>query len=70
SKFEAMTHSLGGAADGIALRTAPEIDFGKTVAWKETVVDKLNGGVGALLKRHKVRVVNGWGRFTDAKTCV
>lgn len=70
SKFEGMAHALGGASDGIALKTAPEIDFAKTVAWKETVVDKLNGGVAALLKRHKVKVVAGWGRFTDAKTCV
>lgn len=70
SKFEGMAHALGGASDGIALKTAPEIDFAKTVAWKETVVDKLNGGVAALLKRHKVKVVSGWGRFTDAKTCV
>ena len=41
----------------------------KTVAWKESVVDKLNGGVIALLKRAKTRVVAGWGTFSDAKTC-
>lgn len=70
SKFETIRHAVGGETDGIVLKAAPEIDFGKTVVWKETIVDKLNGGVGALLKRHKVRVVNGWGRFTDAKTCV
>ena len=39
------------------------------VAWKETVVDKLNTGVAALLKRAKVRVVHGQGVFSDAKTC-
>jgi len=32
------------------------------------VVDKLNGGVTALLKRAKTRVIFGWGTFSDAKT--
>ena len=70
SKFETMAHAVGGETDGIALKAAPEIDFAKTVAWKETILDKLSGGVAGLLKRQKVRVINGWGRFTDAKTCV
>jgi len=70
SKFEGMAHAVGGSKDGIGLSAAPTLDMARTVAWKETVVDKLNGGVAALLKRQKVRVVNGWGRFTDAKTCV
>ncbi|MDB5686263.1 MAG: dihydrolipoamide dehydrogenase, partial [Rhizorhabdus sp.] len=54
---------------GIALDAAPRLDFSATVAWKETIVDRLNGGVGALLKRAKVRVIVGWARFSDAKTC-
>ncbi len=54
---------------GIHLDTAPRLDFAETVAWKETIVDKLNGGVGVLLKRAKVKVVAGWAKFTDAKTC-
>ena len=41
----------------------------ETIRWKAGVVDKLNGGVTALLKRAKVRVVAGWGVFSDAKTC-
>jgi dihydrolipoamide dehydrogenase len=69
SKFEGMAHAVGGAKDGISLKTAPSLDMAETVAWKETVVDKLNGGVTALLKRAKTRVIAGWGRFTDAKTC-
>ncbi|MFI4966070.1 MAG: dihydrolipoyl dehydrogenase [Caulobacterales bacterium] len=73
SKFEGMAeaaaHEKGGAQDGISLSAAPVLDMARTVAWKETVVDKLNGGVTGLLKRAKTRVVFGWGRFTDAKTC-
>src|SRR4051812_3474300 len=69
SKFEGMVHAIGGSADGISLKAAPALDMAATVAWKETVVDKLNGGVTALLKRAKTRVIAGWGRFSDAKTC-
>jgi dihydrolipoamide dehydrogenase len=69
SKFEAMADAAHGARDGISLSAAPSLDLAKTVAWKESVVDKLNGGVTALLKRAKTRVVAGWGRFSDAKTC-
>jgi dihydrolipoamide dehydrogenase len=74
SKFEDMVQaaaqgSKGGAKDGISLGAAPRLDMGQTVAWKETVVDKLNGGVTALLKRAKTRVIAGWGTFSDAKTC-
>jgi dihydrolipoamide dehydrogenase len=74
SKFEGMAEAAahgrkGGAKDGISLSAAPVLDMAKTVAWKETVVDKLNGGVTALLKRAKTRVIAGWGTFSDAKTC-
>ena len=69
SKFETMTAAALRSHDGISLSGAPTADLARTVAWKETVVDKLNGGVAALLKRAKVRVVSGWATFTDAKTC-
>ena len=69
SKFEGMVEAVNGRKDGISLSAAPKLDMGQTVAWKETVVDKLNGGVTALLKRAKTRVVHGWGTFSDAKTC-
>ncbi len=69
-EYAAMTRAVGAGHAGIMLETAPKLDLKKTVAWKETIVDKLNGGVAALLKRAKVRVVEGWAEFTDAKTCV
>ena len=78
---KAMIHVAGRIRDDDARRreAAPRhlaqdasqpLDMAETVRWKETVVDKLNGGVAALLKRAKVRVVNGWAKFSDAKTCV
>lgn len=68
--FEEMRHAAGKDGHiGISLPSPPQLDLAKTVKWKEGIVDRLNGGVGALLKRAKVRVVSGWATFTDAKTC-
>ncbi len=46
----------------------PELDLAKTVAWKDRIVGRLNGGVSGLLKRAGVKVVAGWARFRDGKT--
>lgn len=46
----------------------PKIDLERTVAWKDGIVKRLTGGVGALLKKQGVRVVNGWARVLDGKT--
>ncbi|GIL39097.1 dihydrolipoyl dehydrogenase [Roseiterribacter gracilis] len=68
SNFETMTKAVKGH-HGITLAAAPQLDFAKTVAWKEEIVGKLNSGVTALLKRAKVKVVHGWAKFSDGKTC-
>lgn len=39
--------------------TTAQLDFGQVQAWKQTVVDKMTGGVRALLKGNKVRVITG-----------
>src|SRR3954467_9922047 len=43
------------AADGshpLGISTAkPSLDFGKTIAWKDGIVRRLNGGVAGLLQR-------------------
>jgi dihydrolipoamide dehydrogenase len=57
------------SALGIGIKGEATLDFARTVAWKDGLVDKLNGGVAGLLKRAKVRVVQGWAAFSDAKTC-
>jgi dihydrolipoamide dehydrogenase len=69
AQFEAMTQAVGGDRFGISLASPPRLDFGKTIQWKDEIVAKLSGGVGALLKRAKVNVVSGWATFSDAKTC-
>ena len=67
--FETMTHAAAKSHLGIKLKSAPELDLAETVRWKDGVVDTLNGGVAALLKRAKVQVIQGWARFTGDKTC-
>jgi dihydrolipoamide dehydrogenase len=70
SQVEGMREAAqAGGRHGVSLSAPPSVDLQQTVAWKETVVDKLNTGVTALLKRAKVKVVAGWGVFEDAKTC-
>jgi dihydrolipoamide dehydrogenase len=69
TEFETMRHAAAKPTHGIKLNAAPTVDFAETVKWKEGIVNRLNTGVTGLLKRSKVRVVNGWAKFTDGKTC-
>ncbi|MDO5648133.1 dihydrolipoyl dehydrogenase [Paracoccus sp. (in: a-proteobacteria)] len=66
-------HKLTAFADGghIGISAAnPSVDLAKTVAWKDTIVTRLNNGVSALLKKAKARLVVGSARFVDGKTVV
>src|SRR6185369_7269593 len=60
-RFDGMVHAAGKGELGISLSAKPALDLAETVKWKEGVVNKLNSGVATLLKRAKVRVVEGWG---------
>ena len=68
-KFDDMRRAVDGSALGITVREPPSIDLARTVAWKDGIVDRLNGGVSSLLRKAKVRVLEGWATFSDAKTC-
>ena len=67
--YAAMVETAKSNQMGIGLPGAPTLDLAALVSWKDGVVDRLNGGVAALLKRAGVRVFPGWGTFSDAKTC-
>jgi dihydrolipoamide dehydrogenase len=43
---------------------APKLDSKKLVAWKNSVISKLTGGLKALSKQRKVEVVTGTGKFS------
>ncbi|HEY5336897.1 MAG TPA: dihydrolipoyl dehydrogenase [Rhizomicrobium sp.] len=68
-EYEAMAHAAQKPLNGITLASAPKIDFMETVKWKDAITKRLNTGVAGLLKRSKVKVIEGWATFTDAKTC-
>ncbi len=42
----------------------PKIDIGKIRGWKESVINKLTGGLSALAKQRKVQVIQGTGKFS------
>jgi dihydrolipoamide dehydrogenase len=47
---------------------APEIDLEKLRGWKQGVVDKLTGGLGALSKGRRISFIQGRAAFVDAHT--
>src|SRR5271157_3820468 len=46
----------------------PKVDLNKLRGWKESVVNKLTGGLGQLSKQRKVTFVQGKAAFMDATT--
>ena len=67
-EFEKVSHMAGGNSPlGISV-TAPVLDLGRTVAWKDGIVSRLNSGVAGLLKKAGVKTVHGWAAFRDGKT--
>jgi dihydrolipoamide dehydrogenase len=62
-----MAHAAQKPLNGISL-SDPAIDLAKTVAWKDGIVGRLNSGVSGLLKKAKVKIVEGHARFRDGKT--
>ncbi|MFY2824207.1 dihydrolipoyl dehydrogenase [Ruegeria sp. MALMAid1280] len=69
---EEFSHAVKFTGDnnlGISVQK-PSIDLEKTVAWKDSIVARLNGGVAALLKRAGVRAIIGQARFRDGKSVI
>lgn len=64
--FAARTHA-GENPFGITT-SAPAIDFARTIAWKDGIVERLTGGVAGLLRKAKVRLVQGKACIIDGKT--
>ena len=46
----------------------PKIDIAAIRTWKESVIGKLTGGLGALAKQRKVQVLRGTAKFTSANS--
>ncbi|MFH0945339.1 MAG: dihydrolipoyl dehydrogenase [Planctomycetota bacterium] len=61
--FDQMQHA---AAFGITAENV-RIDLNKLIDWKQTVVERLTGGVGSLLKANGVEVIKGEASFDSAR---
>lgn len=61
AKVVEETHEM--AAQGVSFG-ALKLDNAKMVAWKNTVISKLTGGLKALSKQRKVEVLTGEGKFS------
>lgn len=48
--------------------TSAEVDVDKIRKWKDKVVKKLTGGLGQLVKAHKITYMKGMAKFLDSKT--
>jgi len=67
-EFEKISHIASGKSPlGISI-APPALDLAKTIAWKDGIVSRLNRGVSGLLKKAKVKFVQGWATFRDGKT--
>ena len=44
----------------------PKVDLPKLLEWKQSVVDRLTGGLAGLAKRREVEVIHGVGRLTGS----
>jgi dihydrolipoamide dehydrogenase len=66
-QFHQTQHHNQHSALGISV-AAPTLDIGKSVEWKDGIVDRLTTGVAALLKKNKVQVIHGWAKVIDGKT--
>ncbi|MFH0953524.1 MAG: dihydrolipoyl dehydrogenase [Verrucomicrobiota bacterium] len=62
-----LTESKDAARWGITFGE-PKIDLGRVRTWKESVVQKLTGGLGQLSKQRKVNYIQGRAKFLDAHT--
>ena len=68
-EFERARHQAAGSQLGIRV-SDPQIDIAQTVRWKDGIVTRLTGGVGALLRRAGVQVHKGWAEIEDGKTVI
>ncbi|MEO3416918.1 dihydrolipoyl dehydrogenase [Roseovarius sp. CAU 1744] len=68
-EYSRAVHFTGDNNLGISVQK-PRIELKKTVAWKDGIVARLNGGVTALLKRAGVRAIIGQARFRDGKSVI
>jgi dihydrolipoamide dehydrogenase len=66
-EFEKARHWANHSPLGIQVQSVA-IDITRTVKWKDGIVQRLTGGVAALLKRAGAQVIEGWATVLDGKS--
>jgi dihydrolipoamide dehydrogenase len=61
---DVLTEAQHGGDFGIKV-SGIEVDFGGVVGHRNSVVEKLTGGVAGLMKKNKIDVIEGFGSVTD-----
>ena len=67
-EYETIVAAAEGKSELGISSTKPSLDFAKTIAWKDGIIRRLNGGVAGLLKKAGVRLIAGHARFRDGKS--
>ena len=67
-EFSKLARFAAGASPLGISAASTRIDLAQTVRWKDGIVGRLTSGVSGLMKKNRVKVVEGWARFRDGKT--
>jgi len=67
-EFEIVARAAAGCNEFGISASKPALDLSRTIAWKDGIVRRLNGGVTGLLKKAGVKLMIGSARFRDGKT--
>jgi len=69
-RFESLLqHSSEGGHMGLSVKGEAEVDMKGLVAWKDSIVDRLNKGVEGLLRAAGADLIKGWANFDGPKSC-
>ncbi|WP_420102412.1 dihydrolipoyl dehydrogenase [Bosea sp. (in: a-proteobacteria)] len=69
-EFEKAAEAAAGRTPFGLTAAEPKLDLKQAIAWKDGVVQRLNNGVAGLLRKARVKIVQGRARFRDGKTVV
>ena len=66
-----LTDEIKEAGDfGILVEGEPQVDWGKVLNFKDSVVGRMYKGLSGLVKRNKVELVEGTGKIKDEKSLI
>ncbi len=67
--FHALVEPVALSAIGVT-SAPPTLDYAKTIAWKDSIVARLAGGVAALIDRAHARTIRGHATILDGKSAL